>query len=73
LNDVSSSEALRAAIRADMSARLQEIADRAEERAMSYSRIEDLEGILADALTEATRIIAEGVVARMREAPSTRG
>jgi hypothetical protein len=73
LSEAAISSVLRAAIRADVSNRLDEIAERLEYRVESSERLEDVEQLLAEALTEATRVVADGFAARLREARPAAG
>ena len=50
-----------------MSTRLDAIADRLETELESARRLEELEAVLTEALTEATGVFADGFTARVRE------
>ncbi len=67
MNDPAASAALREAIQRDVGVRLDAIANRLEDEIESASRVEDLELLLAEALTEATKVFADGFSARIRE------
>ena len=67
LSDSATSAALRDAIRGDVGTRLDAIADRLEGEIESVRHLDELEEMLAEALTEATRVFAHGIAARVRE------
>lgn len=67
MNDPATRAALQEAIRRDMSTRLDAIADRLETELESARRLEELEAVLTEALTEATGVFADGFTARVRE------
>ncbi|MCL7989871.1 MAG: hypothetical protein M8840_01940 [marine benthic group bacterium] len=67
LNDPATSAALREAIRKDVGTRLDAIANRLENEIGSADGLEELETLLTEALTEATRAFADGFTARVRE------
>ena len=67
MSDPAASAALREAIQRDVGVRLDAIANRLEDEIESASRVEDLELLLAEALTEATKVFADGFSARIRE------
>jgi hypothetical protein len=67
LNDPATTSALREAIREDVVTRLDAIANRLEGDMESAIGLEELEDLLTEALTEATRAFADGLSARVRE------
>ena len=67
LSDPATTSALREAIRKDVVTRLDAIANRLEGDMESAIGLEELEVLLTEALTEATRAFADGLTARVRE------
>jgi hypothetical protein len=64
------SDLIRSAIRADMEARIERVAMRLEAEAGQFPRHADMVGVLEEALTEVTGIVAAGLLARILEAPA---
>lgn len=64
------SDLIRSAIRADMEARIERVARRLEAEAGQFPRHADMVGVLEEALTEVTGIVAAGLLARILEAPA---
>ncbi|MEJ2604482.1 MAG: hypothetical protein P8172_14550 [Gammaproteobacteria bacterium] len=72
LSDPVTGAALREAIRKDVGIRLDSIADRLEEEIEDARHPEEMEQILTEALSEATRVFARGIQARVRESRRSR-
>ena len=69
LSDAITRQLLREAVRADVRARLDEIADRLEGRLAEAVRLEELEDLVAQSLAEAARAVADEFAVRLREVP----
>jgi hypothetical protein len=65
------SDLLRDAIRSDMEARVERIAARLETEAPDLQGTDELLGVLEGALRDVTDIVAESLLARIREAVPT--
>jgi hypothetical protein len=65
------SDLLRDAIRSDMEARVERIAARLETEAPDLQGTDELLGVLEAALRDVTDIVAESLLARIREAVPT--
>ena len=68
MSDAITRQLLRDAVRTDVRARLDEIADRLEGRLAGAVRLEELEDLLAQSLAEAARAVADEFAVRIREA-----
>ena len=69
MSDAITRQLLREAVRADVRARLDEIAERLEGRLAEAVQLEELEDLVAQSLAEAARAVADEFAVRLREAP----
>ena len=69
MSDAITRQLLREAVRADVRARLDEIAERLEGRLAEAVQLEELEDLVAQSLAEAARVVADEFAVRLREAP----